>query len=220
MSDIVYTKSQILSRKHKGMQWELHPAMTEALELHIEVMHSKQDVQRWSKLFVEVVICESDYWPMQAQISDELPPFLKSIRQGDIKVYSGAVGAYSEAYREFKSPKALSNFAYNNAGGANAVHDSLSIPQAILSENYAPEWEQCFSKSHDGEWKQVKRCLRDVLEGIEASMVEGHIARGTDTDTYLRKRYRDAERLWERLTGSAWVRLANVKNRNRFLEAM
>ncbi len=217
MSEIVYTKSSILSRRAKKMEYNLHPDINAEMLRHLEVMHSKQDEERWRKLFVEVVICESDYWPMQAQIADELFPFLKSIRQGDIKVYSGAVGAYAEAYREYKNPKATANFAYNGTEAVNAVHDSLMIPTAILSQNYAPEWEQCFRKTEHGEWKQVRRCLRDLLEGIESSMVDGLIVKGSATDAELRGRYREGERLWQSLTGSAWVRMQNVKNRNSFM---
>ena len=87
MSDIVYTKAQIISRRSKRMPWELHPDMKAEAARHLEIMHSKHEEQRWLTLFVEVVICESDAWPTHAEIAHELPDFLKAVRQGAVKVY-------------------------------------------------------------------------------------------------------------------------------------
>lgn len=222
MSDIVYTKHQINSRKSKGMAFELHPDMMREISKHLEVMHTKQDEERWAALFVDIVICESDAWHNQIDIADELPKFLKAVRQGAVKVYSGSVGAYAEAYREWKVPTRAANFAQDSTNGAGTAHEYYSIPTAISGENYAPEWEQCFERDSFGNARQKKRCLRDVLEGIESGMIDGMIARGSETDKALRERYRTAERLWESLTGTKWVRLANGNQRqqNAFMEAM
>lgn len=224
MSDIVYTKNSILSRRAKGMPYEMTANFNAAIVQHLAIMHPKAESTEWTNLFIYTLIVENDYWPREADLEETLVTFLKAVRQGDAPVHSTAVGSYAEAFRQWRTQRNRPNLAQDEPEPVQGYRDSISDSRAIVAQNYSPELADCFDERMTAGgspcFMQTRRCLRDLLEGIESHLHDHKLA-GTvsEFDAYFRDQYRQGRRLWHELKGVEWVILApkvtNLRMMNR-----
>ncbi len=222
MSDIVYTKSILSRRIAEGRPWELSADTLAEIRTHLAAVHPRADLSEWAHTFAQVVICENDSWPLTSDIADETRAFLLSVRKGEIGLSTNTALSYAEAHREYKR-KNRANLAQDERTGLEGYLDTTNIPTALTAKNYACEYEDCFDTVTDRfsgipEQRQVRRCLRDVLEGIETHLAD-HKRAGTvsDFDVYLRGRFVEGMRLWETLKGEKWQFLQPKENNLRMV---
>lgn len=208
MSDYVYTKAALISRSAKHMPAELSPGAQAEISDHLALKHPNADALEFATLFVRACIIENDWWPRDAELEYELRDFLLAIRKGNVDLKGANAVAYADAYRDWKRASRYDTAAQPRE---NPYRDELNLPTALTPANYAAEYEQCFiMRLLPGDTLETpvqnKRCLRDVLEGIENYFDEDRTRSAGDFAAGLRQRYAEAERLWARLTGNPWVR--------------